>query len=243
MKLLRNSHITFIHIQYFLIFFLVFQTPLALGQSHKLSVHKKSQILKSNQKQTIEAKCYYSQESGVVVTHYFEPKEFIKKTNRKGEMQIYFPEENKVSIQQDSYFSSENELIYYFVNNFIEDLGLKKEGFSMTDTEYDENYLVTTWKPDEEMKIIEKVEIVFENNIPIYSAYYNKNNKIIRKIYYNDYYKGGNFVLPRKITEITFKSPTDSTIKRTIFSDIKKNHEVDSYYLDFKIPEDAKIAD
>lgn len=227
----------------FLAFFFIAANYPANAQGQKISVRKKSQILKDGQKQTIISNCYYSQAKGTVVNHYLEPEEFIKITNRKGELKIYFPEDNKVSLTQDFYFSSENELIYYFVNNYTEDLGLRKEGFKMTESEHDEQYLVTTWKPEEEMKIIEKVEIVFENTIPIYSAYYNKNNKIIRKIYYSNYYKETNFVLPQKITEITYTSPTDSTIKRTIFSDIKKNHEVDPYYLNFKIPEDAEISD
>ncbi len=227
----------------FLAFFLLAANYPVYAQGQKISVKKKSQILKDGQKQTILSKCYYSQTEGTVVNHYIEPEEFIKITNRKGELKVYFPEENKVSITQDFYFSSENELLYYFVNNYTEDLGLRKEGFKMTDSEHDGQYLVTVWKPEEDMKVIEKVEIVFENTIPIYSAYYNKNNKIIRKIYYSDYYKGTNFVLPKKITEITYTSPTDSTIKRTIFSDIKKNHEVDPYYLNFKIPEDAKSVD
>ena len=212
------------------------------AQVQKISVHKKSQILKAGKKQTAHADIYYAPESGTFVSHYFEPKEFVKITNRKGEMKIYFPEQNKVSIKQDYYFSSENELLYYFVNNFTEDLGLKKEGFEMTDTHYDEQYLVTTWTSPASMKLVEKVEIVFENMVPIYSAYYSTKNEIIRKIYYSDYYRGFSFMLPKKITEITYTSENDSTIKRTIFSNIRQNDEVDPYYLNFEIPEDAKIA-
>jgi hypothetical protein len=212
------------------------------AQVKKISVHKKSQVLKKGKKQTIHADCYYATETGVFVTHYFDPKEFIIKTNRKGEMKVYFPEENKVSIKQDFYFSSRNELLYYFVNNLTEDLGLKKEGFEMTDTRYDEHYLVTTWSAPNSIKKINKVEIVFENMLPIYSAYFDNNNEIIRKIYYSNYYRGASYMLPKRITEITYTSESDSTIKRTIFSDIRENEEVDPYYINFEIPEDATIT-
>ncbi len=212
------------------------------GQVQKVSVHKKSQILKENQKQTAHADCYYSTDEGTFVTHYTEPQEFIKITNRKGEMKIYFPGKNKVNIKQDFYFSSQNELLYYFVNNLTEDLGLKKEGFTLSDTKYDEGYMVTTWSSPPSIKLISKVEIVFENMLPIYSAYYNNKNEIIRKIYYSDYFRGQRFMLPKKITEITYRSQNDSIIKRTIFSDIRQNEDVDPYYLNFKIPDDAKIA-
>ena len=212
------------------------------GQVDKISVHKKSQVLKDGKKQTIKANCYYSTEKGIFVAHYLQPKEFIKKTNRKGELKIYFPEKNKVTVKQDFYFSSQNELLHYFVNNFIDDLGLKKQGFTMSDTRYDDGYLVTTWGAPENMKSISKVEIVFENMRPIYSAYFNEKNKILRKIYYSNYYTSNHFILPKKITEITYTSQQDSTIKRTIYSEIKEDDQVNSYYLDYKIPEDATIT-
>ncbi|MGM0496596.1 MAG: hypothetical protein ACQESJ_01635 [Bacteroidota bacterium] len=230
-------------IRFFIIlfFFSVF-INYSYGQVEKISVHKKTQVLKDGKKQSIQANCYYSTAKGEFVVHYTEPKEFIKKTNKKGELKIYLPEQNKVTIKQDFYFSSQNELLHYFVNNLIDDLGLKKQGFTLADTEFDEGYMVTTWNPPENINKISNVKIVFENMIPIYSSYQDKDGEIIRKIYYSNYYKGENFILPRKITEITFTSKTDSTIKRTIYSDIKENEKVNSYYLDYEIPEDAKIT-
>jgi len=212
------------------------------GQVNQISVHKKSQVLKDGKKQTVLADCYYSAEQGTFVAHYLEPMEFVKITNRKGEMKIYFPKTNKVSVQQNFYFSSENELLHYFVNNRIDDLGLRKEGFRMSDSRYDENYLVTTWAPPEGMKVISKVELVFENMIPIYASYFGKDGKIIRKIYYSDYYKDHRLLLPKRITEISYTSEKDSTIKRTIFSDIRQNGAVDDDYMNFKIPDDAQIT-
>ena len=79
--------------------------------------------------------------------------------------------------------------------------------------------------------------------IPIYSSYHDNNNKVIRKIYYSNYYKSESFILPKKITEITFTSKTDSTIKRTIYSDIKEDDKVNTHYLNYEIPEDAKITE
>jgi antitoxin component YwqK of YwqJK toxin-antitoxin module len=221
--------------------FLLAVNPSA-GQVSEISVHKKSQVLKDGKKQTVLADCYYSAEEGTFVAHYLEPMEFVKITNRKGEMKIYFPKTNKVSVQQDFYFSSENELLHYFVNNRIDDLGLRKEGFQMSDSRYDENYLVTTWSPPQDMKVISKVELVFENMIPIYAAYFGKDGKILRKIYYSDYYKDNRLLLPKRITEITFTSEEDSTIKRTLFSDIRQNGAVDKEYMNFKIPDDAQIT-
>jgi len=214
----------------------------SFAQVKKISVHKKTQVLKDGKKQTIEANCYYSAENGIFVAHYLSPKEFIKITNRKGELKIYFPETNKVTTKQDFYFSSENELLHYFVNNLIDDLGLKKEGFTMSDSRYDDGYLVTTWTAPSDMKAVEKVEIVFEDMIPIYAAYFSRENEVMRKIYYSDYYQRNRLLLPRRITEITYTAKNDSTIKRTIYSNIKQNGAVNEKYLDYEIPEDAQIT-
>ena len=208
----------------------------------RVSVDMKSQALKDGKKFIHKADCYYSKEKGIYVTHHYEPEEFIKKTNRKGEMMIYFPNENKVTIQQDFYFSSENELLHYFINNLTEDLGLRKEGFSMEETKYEGDYMITKWKAPPEMNTITQVELVFKDMVPVFSAYIGNDSDTLRKIYYSDYYQSTEFMLPRRITEITYKD-NDSTIRRTIYSDIRTNDEVNTHYLNYEIPDDAQVVE
>lgn len=209
----------------------------------KVSVEMTTQALKDGKKFTHKADCYYSPEKGIYVTHHYKPEEFIKKTNRDGEMKIYYPEENKVTIQQDFYFSSENELLYYFINNLTEDLGLRREGFRMTKTKYEDDYMITKWKAPAEMKIIAEVELVFKDMAPVFSAYVNRKGDTLRKIYYSDYYQTTEFMLPRRITEISYQNENDSTVRRTIYSDIKLNDEVNPHYLNFEIPDNAKVVE
>lgn len=203
----------------------------------------KSQSLVKGKKIELEANSYYSNESGVFVTHYYYPEEFIKITNRNGEMKVYFPETKEVSLQQNYFFSSENELLHFFVNNLTEDLGLRNAGFTLMDSRYDGPYLVTSWAAPPEIPGILIIDIVYEDMRPIYSEYLNKDGKTIKKIYYSDYYYGSSFVLPRNITEIDFPSKNDSIVKRILYSNILLNKEVSSEYLNFTIPADAKIID
>ncbi len=228
-----------------LLFLITAAFPLLLpAQSVKrVSVEMTTQALKDGKKFTHKADCYYSPEKGIYVTHHYKPEEFIKKTNRDGEMTIYYPEENKVTIQQDFYFSSENELLHYFINNLTEDLGLRKEGFEMTETKYEGAHMITKWKSPAEMKIVEEVELVFKDMAPVFSAYINSKGDTLRKIYYSDYYQTTEFMLPRRITEISYQNENDSTVRRTIYSDIKLNDEVNPHYLNFEIPENAKVVE
>ncbi|MCF8307976.1 MAG: hypothetical protein K9I68_03110 [Bacteroidales bacterium] len=217
----------------------VFSLPVLPQSVQRVSVQMKSQVLKEGKKYTQKADCYYSPAKGIYVTHYYQPKEFIKKTNRKGEMMIYFPEENEVSIKQDFYFSSENELLHYFINNLTEDLGLRKEGFKRVNTEYEGEHMVTIWEPPAKMELITKVELVFKDMMPVFSAYINSDRDTLRKIYYSDYYESTEFMLPTRVTEISYREQ-DSIVKRTIYSDIKVNDKVTPYYLNYEIPDDAK---
>lgn len=227
-------------------FFLAFVciASVASGQFvEKISMHSESGSLKNGKKVNIEADIFYMPETGKYVSHHLYPEEFIKITNRVGEMKVYFVEDNEVALRQDFYFSSENELLHYFVNNLTDDLGLRKEGFALHNTYNDEEYLVTIWKAPPTIKVVNAVKIVFMDELPVYAEYINQGDQVIRKIYYSGYKYFEQFVIPQRITEITFANENDSTIKRTLYSDFKINNQVDTYYLNFQIPDDAKVIE
>jgi hypothetical protein len=48
--------------------------------------------------------------------------------------------------------------------------------------------------------------------------------------------------LPLRITEISFESKTDSTIRLSVFSNVRTKDFPDNNYFNYKIPEDAKIS-
>lgn len=228
---------------FFLFCLCISLTVNCLGQvnSAYISVSVKNQTLKNGLTNNYKVDYFYDQQQGVLISHYTQPQEFVKITNRKGELKLYFPKENKLSILQDAFFSSENELLFYFVNNQLQDLGLEKEGFYLSDMRTDEEYLVFTWLAPESLKTILKVEVVFEGEKPIYSAYYNRDEKIIRKIYYYEYIQTAHFQMPLKITEISYLNEQDSIIQRMNFSNLNISNTPSSPYFNFKIPENAKV--
>lgn len=224
------------------LFFILASISLTAQQTQKISVHMKSQALNNGTKVEQEANCYFEKNSGKFVMHYLPPNEFVKISNRKGELKMYFPETNKVSIKQNYYFSSENEFLYYFVNNLTEDLGLKREGFHLTSTSFEDGYTINTWKGPEALKSIDRIEMVFEDIRPIYVEYIGTEGEAVKKIYYSEYYQGADFILPMNVTEITYPENQDSVIRRAIFSDLKTNDDVGNTFLNFSIPGDATIT-
>ena len=213
------------------------------GQAVKnyVSIHLKNETYQNGRLLTYESDYYFNTETGELVVHGKLPQDHIQITNRLGEVKLYYPQKNSVSLQQNDFYSTQNELIYYFLSNNYYDLGLAGEGFSISDTHMDGEYQVVTWNAPVGMKIVAKVEMVFKNGQPVYAAYFNFNNHIIRKIYYYDYEVYSNFMMPMKITQISYIAGGDSVIRRNTWSALKTSVLPTSDYFNFKIPDDAKV--
>ena len=213
----------------------------AKGQGRFIRLHLKNETYLKGKLATAEADYYFDSEKGILVMNSTSPEDHIKISNRLGEVKIYYPGENEVSLQQGEYFSSENELIYYFLTNNYFDLGLAKEGYTLSETRMDGSYQVTSWAAPGGHPVVPKVELVFENNQPVYAAYFNAESEIIRKVYYYDYTIFGSFMMPLKVTQITYTAAGDSVIQRNTYSGVKVSSIADSQFYNFEIPEDAKV--
>jgi hypothetical protein len=218
------------------------RTSLFCQTGDKVSVTQEIQVLSKGSKSIFKCDIYYNKEKDAIVTHHYYPVEFIKMSNRLGESKIYFPSTNSVTIQQSQSLSTTNELLYYFVNNRISDLGLAKEGFKLVRTSHEEDLIVTLWQAPPTLKIINQIKIVFKEMLPIYAEYISTTGEIMKKIYYSRYSDFKTFMLPMRITEISFENKTDSTIKRSVFSNVMTSDFPVNNYFDFKIPDDAKIS-
>jgi hypothetical protein len=207
-----------------------------------VSVTQETQTLMKGSKSIFKCDIYYNKEKDAVVTHHYYPAEFVKISNRSGELKIYFPATNKVTLQQNQSYSTTNELLYYFVNNKTTDLGLAKEGFKLIKTGSEEGLMVTTWQAPPTLKVINKIKIVFKDMLPVYAEYMAINGTIMKKIYYSNYADFKTFRMPLRITEISFESKIDSTIRLSVFSNVRTNDFPENNYFNFKIPDDAKIS-
>lgn len=226
----------------FIVVFFIPQFRLLSQFKDCVSISQETQVLIKGSKSIFKCDIYYSKEKDAVVTHYYYPSEFIKMSNRFGEMKIYFPETNSVSVQQNMMFSTTNELLYYFINNNVSDLGLSKEGFTLVNSSREEGMMVTTWLAPSTLPGIYQVKIVFKEMLPIFAEYSDKKGDILKKLYYSKYTDYKAFRLPLRITEISFHSKTDSTISLSVFSNVRTDEFPENNYFNFKIPDDAKIT-
>lgn len=212
----------------------------AFSQSSYISLDQSTDVVENHKKVSNFVSIYYDQGKNTLIKHIKRPNEILIITNAIGEAKIYYPRTNKVTFRQMTELSSKNDLIYYFANNMTDHLGLADEGFKLSDRSYEENYMVTRWKAPSTMKVIDQVKMVFNQGVPIYAEYLTKEQLTTKKIYYRNYQDYYSFRMPSKIVEINYTSTGDSTVNRTVFSNVKVENNATSDYFNFKIPADAQ---
>lgn len=208
-----------------------------------ISLKQKTDVAENNKKISNEVDLFYDNNKKIITKYYHTLKNFIIISNSLGEIKTYYPASNEVAYTQLRELSSKRNLIYYFANNLTESLGLSDEGFNLSTSSFEDPYYVTIWKAPSILKGIEKVKMVFENRLPIYTEYQSLKNKVIKKIYYTNYKDFNQFRLPLKIIEISYLPTGDSIVTRTLFSEVKVSSSADNEYFNFKIPENAKPLD
>jgi hypothetical protein len=231
-----------IHVLAVVLIFFSPQSRLLSQGKNCVSVSQETQVLSKGSKSIYKCDIYYNKDKDAVVTHHYYPVEFVKMSNRFGELKIYFPKTNTVTIQQNQSLSTTNELLYYFINNKLTDLGLSKEGFKLVSTTHEEGLVVTTWQAPASLKVIYEAKIVFKDMLPVYTEYNRMDGMILKKIYYSRYTDFKTFMMPLRITEIAYNNKSDSTISLSVFSNVLTSDFPENNYFNFKIPDDAKIS-
>lgn len=224
---------------FFLLLFTSFYIPSPITQ---LSMNLVSKSLQGGKSITTRAEVYYKVAQGLLVTHLTEPLEYLIVTNSKGEFKMYDIKENSVSQSQAADFSSENSFIHDFLLGKTQDMGLRSVGFQLKNSKVEENMVITNWIPPIDLASkMSRVELVHENYSPIYMAFFGKKDKLLSKIFYYNYKQIGDITMPLTITEFQYLLNGDSTVTKKAYSDIKINEQVKDKWLNFKIPDNAKV--
>jgi outer membrane lipoprotein-sorting protein len=211
------------------------------GSFEKVCMEMETKSVKGGYKSAVNAKIYYSND-GRMVSYFSFPKEYVILNNSKGEIKIYDSEKNTVLQQQNFMYSTESSQFYFFLNNKKADLGLGQMGFVQSNVKFEEGLMISEWLPPMSMASqLSKVELVHENENPIYIAYFDQNNELGTKSYYYNYVSLDKSVsFPSTITQISYSTPTDSTITKTTYSNIRLDNQVNQEAMNFKIPDNAK---
>ncbi|HAQ70350.1 MAG TPA: hypothetical protein DCR48_05170 [Flavobacteriales bacterium] len=185
---------------------------------------------------------YYKVEGSELVTKMNTPVDQVVFTNAIGEYKSYDIKENKVILLEGEDLSSKKSFIYQFLNGQTNDLGLRDLGFKMINTRFEDDIMINEWQaPSNKQVSSQKVEIAFENYLPIYVGFFDADGGIIQKTYYTNYQDVLYTKMPFTITEISYRAEGDSAISRKTYSNLKLNGNVTDYWLNYKIPENAEV--
>lgn len=179
---------------------------------------------------------------GNIIQAFTEPYSYYTVTNAKGEFKLYVPASNEVISERNDEYSSRDDLIQLFISGRTDDLGLMSYGYKLSSTRTDEDGLVIrTYVPGRSnAKGAAKVELVLEDYLPIYIGYFDTAGNLVSKTYFSHYTQLRDFALPTRSTSITYTAKKDSTIVRTLYSNIRTDGKDPLF--DFTIPANAKAV-
>lgn len=208
----------------------------------RIMMEMHTQSLHKGKRADVNASLFYVALNGQLITRYTRPIEQVMITNNKGELAIFNEKDRTVYRTQSLEYSSENNLIYFFLQGKTSDLGLGQIGFQLMETKMDKGLVITRWFPPAGINhLFSQIELVHENFLPIYSGYYDVNKKLVKKVFFTDYTHFPEITLPLTITEFNYLPGGDSIVNRVKFSDVRINQRAVSPWFNFKIPHDAKI--
>lgn len=181
-------------------------------------------------------KSVYCENNGRLVVVAGKPREYVLITNIKGESKFYLPSSNQVLLDNTGLASSKDELLSLFLSGRAEDLGLGLYGYKLESTSRDGSYLVRTYAASSKDDI-PHVRIVYDNYLPVFCSYLNSEGKEVSKTYFSSYAHLQRFSFPCRSTQISYTAKGDSTVTRTIYSNLRQDPE--EGWFGFEIPSDA----
>ncbi|MBP3270277.1 MAG: hypothetical protein J6L98_06305 [Bacteroidales bacterium] len=217
--------------------FILISIPNLMAQ-RRVSAGVEVKTLYGGKVTTVASKVYCTS-SGRLVQVFDSPYLYYTITNPNGELTIYIPGTNEVYSERKEDFSDRDDVLYLFLSGRGDDMGLGLYGYKLSGTTREEGGLVKrTYVPSSPGKGVSKVELVQENYLPIYLAYYNSGGAVVSRVYLSSYNRFGNLMLPLRVTSVQYTSKKDSTLVRTLYSDVKIDGQDPMF--DFQVPSGAK---
>lgn len=212
------------------------------GQSSRLSVKSVTETLQKGKVLRTTADLYFDLAGGRIINMTHAPDESVSIMTPEGKTSLYYPNRNSYLTIQNLALSSRNNNLWFFLNNEGYDLGLQGMGFKVSGIRQEENYTVTTWQaPLRALREVDKIDLVHENHVPVFLEYRDTKGRTTLKVYYEDYLRIDQWMLPARVTEIIFSTDKDSVIRRSTYSDFRSGKNADPRGFEFVIPANATL--
>lgn len=223
----------------YIVIALVLFFPSSLSAQRRVSADVEVKSVKDGKSVTV-SKTIWCSGNGRLVARFHSPKDYYFISNFIGEASIYDPMSNEVlsSVSEDQ--STRDDLLMIFLCGRVDDLSLSLYGYRMAEKRLDGETIIKTFRSSKESGA-RKVEIAYQDYLPIFVKYFDTSGRVLSKKYlsnYSTHEKG--FVFPSRMVDIIYSSKKDSTVVRTLFSNIVVDS--DDPMFDFSVPSDAVPA-
>ena len=208
-----------------------------VSAQRKVSAQARVQTVMDGKVTTV-TKTLYCQANGRMVTVFSDPYPYYVITNPLGESQLYIPSTHEVMQQTSEEYSDRDDLIYLFLSGRVEDMGLVYFGYSLVSSQREGDGIVKKTFRTTAAGKVPTVEVVTQNQLPIYLAYIDAGGKVLSRTYLSEYTRLPRFTMPARVTNIAYTQARDSVITRTTYSQIQV--DVDDPHFSFQVPADAK---
>lgn len=178
----------------------------------------------------------YCSSGGRLVSRFSRPGDIVTVANPRGLGLLYNEATGEVLSSEE--ITSTDDLMYIFLSRGVYDLGLLRFGYTLASQRTDrEGYLIKTFTSSEAGRQ-PVAELVFKDYLPVYLARKNSDGRIIGKQYFSDYKPAGRLMFPGRVTEIIYLSAKDSTVTRTLYTNVQA--DAPDELAGFEVPSDAK---
>lgn len=212
------------------------------GSSRRIMMDQKVEVLRDGKVFTQTSSIFYAHDGGKMVVLFHKPHEAVLIMNRRGELKVYDPERNEVYLESGMAYSTDFSLYYYFMAGQTYDLGLREMGFLLKNTRFEDGLMISEYYPPTYGEGPGKIELAHEDDLPVFTGYYDHQMDLRRKVYYYDYQRFGSLSFPMSSVEFDYLESGDSIVTRKTNSNIKIGAQAVSSYFDYSIPEDAKTV-
>ena len=219
---------------------IVLLLPFVAGAQVRLSIDERSVQVAEGKKMTRERSIYLNPD-GRMVTEQHTPTHTISLSNTLGEMRIYTPATGEVVAMNNKGMASSKEIVAIFASGAYADMALGAYGYTQSEVRSEDGVIIKTFIPASTATVA-KVELVFQNHLPICMIDYGSNGEVMRKIYFARY-EFGRIPMPMRITEIEYTPKRDSLVRLSTFSNLLFDSDATSEMFEWQVPADAKRID
>ncbi len=220
-----------------LILFAATLMPLVATAQVRLSISEKSVKVAEGKRVTSERSLYLHPD-GRMVAEQHRPVRNITLSNSLGEMRIYNPATGEVVVMNDKEMASSKELVALFASGAYTDMALPSYGYTQSEVRREEDVIIKTYEP-KSAGVVAKVEVAFQNHLPICMIYYGAKGESMRKVYFSRY-EYGRIPMPMRITEVEYTPKRDSIVRLSTYSNLLFDEDANSPMFDWQVPADAK---